>query len=238
MANSSGKTSKAKQKIEDITRVDKDAAATAAQKLVIQNRSRIERPTDTAEIPADPVKTAPAVPVDAAATTASSPASTPTATPASGKVTIKPVSESLEPAPQEDKAPEPETKPVTTDTSSTSNTTTQSPAQPATKSDEVITDDIDTLDPNDATADKTQSNKDVKKALEDARREDELQEYIDTRKFFVPIDAQARKKSVRSSLWLTLLYVFLSIVLVDLMLDSGMIYLIHHIPHTNFFGLN
>ena len=81
----------------------------------------------------------------------------------------------------------------------------------------------------------------VKKAVADEvqtqQREHELESYIEDKKFFVPIDTIAQKKSVKVSIGLTILVVFLGVVLVDLMLDSGVILLVQKIPHTHFFSI-
>lgn len=82
---------------------------------------------------------------------------------------------------------------------------------------------------------------DVKKAVADAAqteaREHELESYIEDKKFFIPIDTVAQKKSVKVSIGLTVLVVFLGVVLIDLMLDSGVILLVQKIPHTHFFSV-
>jgi hypothetical protein len=68
------------------------------------------------------------------------------------------------------------------------------------------------------------------------RRERELQEYIKNRKYFIPVNIAGYKRSVKVSLWLVLLVILLGVVLIDLMLDSGMIYLVQNVPHTHFFN--
>ena len=60
-------------------------------------------------------------------------------------------------------------------------------------------------------------------------------EEIDRRKYFVPINAIAHKRSIKVSIGLTILFILLSFILVDLMLDSGIILLLQKIPHTHFF---
>jgi hypothetical protein len=71
---------------------------------------------------------------------------------------------------------------------------------------------------------------------ENIQNESELQEYVKNRKYFVPVDIAGYKRSVKVSLWLVLLVILLGIVLLDLMLDTGMIYLVQNIPHTHFFN--
>lgn len=85
------------------------------------------------------------------------------------------------------------------------------------------------------------SDEETKKALEqaeqDEKRQKQLQELVDSKKYYVPINAVARKRSIKVSLGLTFLVLLLSLVLVDLMLDSGIILLVQKIPHTHFFSV-
>lgn len=64
----------------------------------------------------------------------------------------------------------------------------------------------------------------------------ELQESINNREYFVPINAVARTHSIKVSILLTLLVILLAAVLIDLMLDTEFILLLQKIPHTHFFG--
>lgn len=75
------------------------------------------------------------------------------------------------------------------------------------------------------------------KASEDAKREQEFQKYIDNRDFFVPINAVARKHSLKVGFILIFVEFLLGLFLLNLMLDAGLIHLIEKIPHTNFFDL-
>jgi hypothetical protein len=78
----------------------------------------------------------------------------------------------------------------------------------------------------------------ARKSLEEAaERERKLQEYVDSRQYFIPINAVAHKRSIKISLGMTLMLFLLALVLIDLMLDSGMILLIQKIPHTHFFNI-
>lgn len=77
----------------------------------------------------------------------------------------------------------------------------------------------------------------VRKALDDAKREQEIQSYIDNREFFVPINAVARKRSLKVSIALTFLELLLGLFLLNLMLDAGIIQLLEKIPHTHFFDI-
>lgn len=81
------------------------------------------------------------------------------------------------------------------------------------------------------------TRKDVEAAAENAKRETELEQYIGSRQYFVPINAIAHKRSIKVSLGLTLLVLLLAIILIDLMLDTGIILLLLRVPHTHFFSL-
>lgn len=80
-----------------------------------------------------------------------------------------------------------------------------------------------------------ETQKAVEEAAKAEARERELEDYIDKREFFVPINAVARKRSVKVSAGLTVLVLMLAVVLIDLMLDTGVILLVQKIPHTHFF---
>jgi len=95
-----------------------------------------------------------------------------------------------------------------------------------------------TPDPDVEATDKKPSpetQKAVEEAAKAAEREQEIEDYIDKRQFFVPINSVARKRSVKVSAGLTVLVLLLAVVLIDLMLDSGVILLVQKIPHTHFF---
>ncbi|HEV2403368.1 MAG TPA: hypothetical protein VGS08_04155 [Candidatus Saccharimonadales bacterium] len=68
-----------------------------------------------------------------------------------------------------------------------------------------------------------------------APQEQKLLEDINSRQYFLPINTVARKRSIKVSLLLTLLVLLLSVVLIDLMLDTGIILLLEKVPHTHFF---
>jgi hypothetical protein len=82
----------------------------------------------------------------------------------------------------------------------------------------------------------------TKQAVEAAeaqlKRESELEDLINKREYYVPINARARKRSVHISAAMILVVIILAGALIDLMLDSGMIQLPQNIPHTHFFGGN
>ncbi|HEY4963155.1 MAG TPA: hypothetical protein VIH90_00475 [Candidatus Saccharimonadales bacterium] len=69
------------------------------------------------------------------------------------------------------------------------------------------------------------------------KRHQELEKTIESRKYFVPINTIAQKRSIRVSLILVLLTLLLAILLIDLMFDSGMILLVNRLPHTHFFSV-
>lgn len=80
-----------------------------------------------------------------------------------------------------------------------------------------------------------ETRKAVAEAEQATRRQEELEHYVNSRQFFVPVNSVARKRSIKVSILLTLLVLILAVLLIDLMLDSGIILLIQHIPHTHFF---
>lgn len=90
----------------------------------------------------------------------------------------------------------------------------------------------------DAATPKAHQKDDAEATAQAVRRERELQEYINNRKYFVPIDAKRRRRSIKISFGLVLLLLLLSLVLIDLLLDSGAILLLQKIPHTHFFDAN
>lgn len=96
-----------------------------------------------------------------------------------------------------------------------------------------VANDATDLDPASSTQDPN-----IRKALEDAKRQEQIQSYIEEGKFFVPINAVARKRSVRVTIGLTFLELLLGVALINFMLDAGLISLLEKIPHTNFFGLH
>lgn len=85
-------------------------------------------------------------------------------------------------------------------------------------------------------------NPETEKALAEAaaaeKRQHELESLIDSKQFYVPINAVAQKKSIKVSWVMTVLVFLLAVVLIDLMLDSGTILLVQKIPHTHFFSSN
>lgn len=82
-----------------------------------------------------------------------------------------------------------------------------------------------------------ETEKAAKEAAEAAERERKLQDYTDSRQFFVPINAVAQGRSIKVSIGLTILLLLLAIILIDLMLDTGIVLLLQKVPHTHFFNL-
>jgi hypothetical protein len=94
----------------------------------------------------------------------------------------------------------------------------------------------DSQNSEDTSIDAEKNSKEAKKfAEEEVKRHKEWQAYINSRKFNVPIDAVAHRRSVKVSVLLTIIVFLLACALVDLLLDSGLIILIQKIPHTHFF---
>ncbi|HSX35767.1 MAG TPA: hypothetical protein VLH84_02425 [Patescibacteria group bacterium] len=88
--------------------------------------------------------------------------------------------------------------------------------------------------PEDKTAEETR--KAVEEVAKATKRDHEVEELIDSQRFFVPINTEAHKRSIKVSFGLVLLLLLLAGVLIDLMLDSDTILLLQKIPHTHFFG--
>lgn len=84
---------------------------------------------------------------------------------------------------------------------------------------------------------KASDPKQVKKDAADADLEKKkaIDDIIESKKYNLPINKVAKKRSIKVSLLLVLVVVVLALVLIDLMLDSGLIVLGLHIPHTHFF---
>lgn len=215
------------KKVFDVASPKKVSPSPTTRPLVVTNRPVIKRDPMMAE-------TAPEVPEKVAVAVTSS---------STKKVIAVPVSEPAEAAPEpaaEDK-PEPEAAaapaeaptPEPEEAAATEPTEEKTPEPPAAPADEPAD------EPDEDTGDAGVPSPDAeaeKAAEEAAKRQAEWDKYISSREFFVPVDTVQRKRSIRTSLWLTLLIAFLAIVLIDLMLDSGFIELIQKIPHTHFFS--
>jgi hypothetical protein len=111
------------------------------------------------------------------------------------------------------------------------------PEEPAANTPEESSEPEEPEGPDNANPKSPKADHPVRKALEDAKREQELQGYIENREFFVPINAVARKRSVKVTLMMVFVEFLLGLLLINLMLDAGLIHLLEKIPHTNFFDL-
>lgn len=91
---------------------------------------------------------------------------------------------------------------------------------------------------NDADPKSGKPNPNVRKALEEAKREQEIEQFIENGDFFVPVNAVARKRTIKVSVGLVILELLLGLLLINLMLDAGVIELLDKIPHTHFFDVH
>lgn len=243
-----GKAGKTKPKMADVTKPKKTTTDGGAQELVIQSRPIIGRvapgasvvdpteatggpttaptlPTSTKRTVIVPIKDGEAKDVDADA---------PKADPSDANV----------PEVVEPKTDKPTTAPTVKQDAADTKVTPQAPAP--TEND--AKDQSDESEEGDEAEDKEAAPKDSKpnpetqKAIEEAaaaeKREHELEAYIDSHQFFVPINAVARKRSIKHSFLMTIVVFLLGVVLIDLMLDSGLILLAEKIPHTHFFTIS
>lgn len=207
----SGKiTKKMGQKITDVTKPKKTEAA---QPLVVQSRPIMARNIAVSTPVDDDPRSEPA----AAAPTLTAPRRT----------VIQPLEASAAEAPSEPAAPTQKQEATPEATASTPQPSAPQPSAPEQAE----------AEPSDRSGVKPtpETKKAVEEAARAAKREQELEALIDSKQFNVPINAVARKKSIKISAWLTFLLFLLGIALIDLMLDSGAIWLVQKIPHTNFF---
>lgn len=255
-----GKATKAKPKMADVTKPKKTTTApSGAEPLIIQSRPMIGRATTTGspsdDQPAQDDSAAPAAtpsapvlpsqskrtlivpvsdgenkveaPVKAAVTSEVSAA-------AAKSAAAKPATDTDTPAdaPADDaatEAPEPTTE---------APKQSEEPPEKAADADGPGTDESASDDNNPANkGDKPnpETEKAIAEAAAAAKRDQELEALIDSKQFYVPINAVARKKEVKHSVLMTVIVLLLAIVLIDLMLDSGLIFLAERIPHTHFF---
>lgn len=227
----SGSTSKVKPKMADVTKPKK--VTNDDDQLVIQSRPMIgkvssgsspvleeQKPDDAAAAPSAPTlpsqsKRTLIVPIsddtDKPAAAAAAKADATAEAPKKADAASKKPADTPEPAADDEKA-EAEPEPETTETGDKSAGKDEKP------------------------------NPETEKALAEAaaaeKRQHELEALIDSKQFYVPINAVAQKKSIKVSSIMTFLVFLLAIVLVDLMLDSGTILLVQKIPHTHFFTQN
>lgn len=87
------------------------------------------------------------------------------------------------------------------------------------------------------TDDKQTNPQAVKVSAEEQKRAEELEEIIASGKYFVPIDASGKRRTLIITIWLVVLTLVLAVVLVDALLDVGML-TIPGVPHTHFFSIS
>jgi hypothetical protein len=256
-----GKTSKAKPKMADVTRPKKITSDdTASAPFVIQSRPIIghasslsspseDEPTNPDMAPSQPeTPSAPVLPsqskrtlivpisdgmdkADDATKGAVIVPEEPKVTPVAD--TSKETTETADP-----KGDAPMKKPDTADTAKDENTdTVEKPAAAAEADDAAPEAEDEKADRKDSKP-SAETEKAVAEAAAAAKRERELESLIDSKQFYVPINAVARKREVKHSALMTVCVLLLAIVLVDLMLDSGLILLAEKIPHTHFFTVS
>lgn len=153
---------------------------------------------------------------------AAEPASAVLPQPEKAKPQIAPSEPAAQPEQPADKASAPAAAP---DASNPAPTAQASADKPANAIDELA------RDPEAAT--KAQDN-----AVEEAKakREAELEQIIASRKYEVPINVRAKKRSRLHALLFSLLALLLTIALVDAVLDEGLVRPPAGIPHTHFFS--
>lgn len=218
---------------------EQKAAEAAAAQLVIPKRSAIIQVSVDDDQPAQP-ESLQANRIAKNIEPLSEPGQKSDAEPKEAKADIK----SLQPKPAKpeakpEKTPEPETKPAP-EPKPEPKPAVPPPAPEPEPKEEAPTEEPETVEKpaggeNNGPGPKTDAE--VRKALEDAKRQEQIQGYIDKREFFVPINAVARKRSIKVTILLVLIELSLGMLLVNLMLDAGLIYLLEQIPHTNFFDL-
>jgi hypothetical protein len=191
------------------------------------------------------------------ATSSAEPVSAPTLPSQSRRTKIIPISEGAEEAPTSDKeaavtdvAPEDpkapqkealskdeavETK-VEPEANKSSDASAKKPADDEPKED-AVPEDEEVTDGKDEKPN-PETEKAIAEAAAAAKRQSELESLIDSKQFNVPINAVARKREVKHSALMTVAILLLGLILIDLMLDSGVIFLAEKIPHTHFFTTN
>jgi hypothetical protein len=166
--------------------------------------------------------------------------------PAAEAIAVKRTAKNIEPEESNAATPEPkpEPPPASAKPAEPAADPPEAPSRQAAASDppdppeDVKPPSVPELDPkaqDSATPASGQTHPQVRKALEDAKHQEEIQQHIENRDFFVPVNAVARKRSIKVSAALILVELLLGLLLLNLMLDAGLIELLYKIPHTNFF---
>jgi hypothetical protein len=240
-----GKTSKEKPKKTLTTGIESE------EQLVIQERPVLGHATSMGSMIVEEKKQ------DNDNSTASGePASAPILPTQTKRTVIVPISEDTteEPTPNKDTAvtsAAPEVPKVQQKAASSQDETVPTKAAPAVSKSTAVLAKAADEDPKEAAVtedEEVADNKDEKpnpeteKAIAEAaaaaKREKELETLIDSKEFNVPINAVARKQEVKHSALMTVAILLLGLILIDLMLDSGVIFLAEKIPHTHFFTTN
>jgi hypothetical protein len=235
-----GKTSKEKPKKALTT------GAESEEQLVIQERPFIGRATSMGSMIAEEKKRDDS-------TTSGEPASAPVLPMQTKRTVIVPISEDTaeEPTPSKDTTAEdvaPEEQNVQQKVVSSQDETVSTKAEPAAKKstdvsakpadnepkESAVPEDEEVADSKDDKPN-PETEKAIAEAAAAAKREKELETLIDSKQFNVPINAVAHKREVKHSALMTVAILLLGLILIDLMLDSGVIFLAEKIPHTHFF---
>lgn len=260
-----GKTSKAKPKMADVTRPKRPTSAdSGSDSLVIQSRPIIGRATSVSS-PSDDQTTQDDSANSVNPEMTSTPSAP--VLPSQSKKLIVPISDEFtkdtaaakaapiaDAAPEQSKTEEPvasvskEDSPADTPKEAASEETsepeTEKPAEAPAEKRAADENDTDEAEADDGKADKKEdkpspeTEKAVAEAAAAVKRQNELESLIDSKQFYVPINAVARKREVKHSALMTILVLLLALVLIDLMLDSGLILLAEKIPHTHFFTIS
>jgi hypothetical protein len=147
---------------------------------------------------------------------------------------IKPETKAAPQAEESKQADGEETKPSASKVDEESTDANGKPESSSDKQDEADGDEPD----KSSSSPSADTKKAVEKAEKELSRQRELQGYIESKQFFVPVGTVARKRSIKISFGLTVMFFLLSLILIDLMLDSGVILLVQRIPHTHFFTVD
>lgn len=86
----------------------------------------------------------------------------------------------------------------------------------------------------DQVSDKPKDTSEKKSDIDEIK--EEIEEDIISKSYFLPINTISQKRSIKHSLFLTLILFILALILLDLLLDSGLILIVQKIPHTHFFS--
>lgn len=201
----------AEKKIDDVKRPDKVTPSASGRPIIVTNRPVLT--ADPMVVPKADSSTAEAVPVTRTAKT------------------IAPVSQDVEAPAEKTKAPEAPTPAETTESAEPSpDTPAEQPEAEAAENTRGVQ--IDTP-VRDSEAAVTAAEAEAEAARQ--ARETELEQLIASGKYAVPVNSVERKRTVHTSVGLTVLVVVLAALLIDLMLDANIIELLQKLPHTHFF---